>query len=139
MRHACARPLLALFLFGSAGSLIELLLLEHVDSATQWGPVVLLAVGSACATILIFRPEAALRRLWGGLMASYGIAGPVGVFLHLRGNREFEREIDAASAGLRLWKETLMGATPALAPAAMTLLGALGWLALREGPVERRP
>lgn len=126
------RALLWLFLLASVGNLVELLLLEHFDSATQWLPLALLAVGATAAAVLLVAPEAAApRRAWTPLMALYVATGPIGVFLHLKGNLEFELELDGALTGWALWRETVMGATPALAPGAMLVLGVLGWLALR--------
>jgi hypothetical protein len=134
------RVLLAVFLFGSAGNLAELLLLEHVDSAVQWLPLALLAAGTGAAAWLLLAGRRAspvagptALRVWHGLLALYVLAGPVGIFLHLKGNREFELELDAGLRGFALWRDTLMGATPALAPGAMTLLGVIGWLATRRG------
>ncbi|HSM35714.1 MAG TPA: hypothetical protein VK837_04880 [Longimicrobiales bacterium] len=74
--------------------------------------------------------------MWHGLLALYVLAGPVGIFLHLKGNKEFELELNAGLRGFALWRDTLMGATPALAPGAMTLLGVIGWLATRRGPAS---
>ncbi len=125
-------------MLGSAGTLVELLLLEHVESFTQWVPLVLLALGTVCGAALFYRPRSTLHRAWGWMMALYAVAGVAGVFLHLWGNFAFERELDAGSSGFRLVRETLMGATPAFAPAAMVLLGALGWLALRGTPSAPR-
>jgi hypothetical protein len=147
------RALLALFLFGSGGSLAELVLLEHVDSATQWVPLALLAAGVlASGALLVLARGAAhvsqpgtsvpanrprfvrAKGAWTLLLALYVVAGPIGITLHLKGNLEFERELDATLGGFALWREVLMGATPALAPGAMTLLGIVGWLATRPPP-----
>lgn len=121
------QALLLLFLFGSLGALAELLLLEHVDAWTQWIPVVLLALGSLGAGWTLLRGG----RLpgWRALMTAFVVAGAIGVGLHLWGNLAFERELDEALTGFALWREVFMGATPALAPGSMVLLGALGWLA----------
>lgn len=138
MPRSLPRQLLGLFVLGSAGTLVELLLLEHVESLTQWVPLALLALGMASGGVLFWHPRAALRRAWGAIMALYAAAGAAGVVLHLWDNLGFERELDPGSSGFRLVKETFMGATPAFAPAAMVLLGALGWLALRGDPSAPR-
>jgi hypothetical protein len=48
------------------------------------------------------------------------------VGLHYQGNVEFERELAPDASGLPLVWEALKGATPALAPGTMMLLGAVG-------------
>lgn len=137
---ARGRALLALFLVGSVGALAELLLLEHVEEAFQWAPVTLLTVGSVAAGSLLLAPRLPpARRIWTPLMALYVAAGPIGVYLHVRSNLAFELELDAPLTGFALWRETLMGATPSLAPGTMTLLGLLGWLALRPPGVPSGP
>ena len=52
--------------------------------------------------------------------------GLLGLYLHLRGNAEFERELHPAAAGWTLWWDALRGATPALAPGALAQLGLVG-------------
>ena len=44
------------------------------------------------------------------------IAGPVGSFLHLRGNYLSEREFDPSVLGFDLWVAVFRGEAPALAP-----------------------
>jgi hypothetical protein len=51
----------------------------------------------------------------------------VGLVLHYLGNVEFEKERDATLRGLPLLWASLTGATPALAPGAMILLGLIGY------------
>jgi hypothetical protein len=59
-------------------------------------------------------------------MALCVVAGAVGVWLHYRGNVEWELERDASLGGVRLFWEAIRGATPALAPGALSQLGLLG-------------
>jgi hypothetical protein len=59
-------------------------------------------------------------------MLLFLIVGILGVFLHLRGNVEFALERDPSLSGLKLVWKALRGATPALAPGALTQLGLLG-------------
>jgi hypothetical protein len=52
----------------------------------------------------------------------------VGLYLHYRGNVEFALERDPSLSGARLLWKALRGATPALAPGALSQLGLLGLL-----------
>jgi hypothetical protein len=95
------RILGATFFFGSAGTGTELLLLEHVEGIWQIFPIVV-------------------------LMGIFAISGLVGVVLHYQGNVAFELELSPDAEGFDLFWEAMHGATPALAPGTMILLGAVG-------------
>jgi hypothetical protein len=56
------------------------------------------------------------------------VSGLLGVFLHYRGNVEFELEHNPRATGWALFREAMMGATPALAPGVMVQIGLLGLL-----------
>ena len=119
------RLLVMLALLGQAGLLLELALLEHTESLWQWIPLVLLVLAAPVTGLMLLRPGAALVRVLGvvgGLMVA---AGGLGVYLHYRGNTEFELERDGALRGWALFTESMMGATPALAPGALAQLGLL--------------
>lgn len=120
------RILFALLVFGIVGLGAELLLLEHVESTLQWIPIVALGAALASSVPVAFRPRRATLRIFQGVMAATAVVGLAGLVLHLRGNLEFEREMDPALRGFALFWQSLHGATPALAPAAMTQLGLLG-------------
>ncbi|MEN8376020.1 MAG: hypothetical protein ABFS34_11270 [Gemmatimonadota bacterium] len=135
-RAARSRALIGLFLFGSTGTLAELLLMEHLDSVTQWLPIAVLGAGVLAAAFLLADRSLA-RRTWAPLMAVFIATGLVGIGLHLYGNRAFELEVDPASRGMQLLRETLMGATPAIAPGGLAFLGLLGLLAVRPGSSSR--
>lgn len=124
---AVIRRLLAItFVVGSAGTGAELLLLEHTEGVWQKAPLVLIAAGCIAAGLLAARPGAALLRLFRLTMGVFVAAGMAGVVLHYRGNVEFERELRPGIAGMELFREAMTGATPALAPGTMILLGAIG-------------
>jgi hypothetical protein len=128
MRYDWRGLLLAVLAFGMAGIAIELLLLEHTEEFWQWTPIVLLALGLLGALLVAARPTRGTVRLFQGLMLLFLIAGAVGLFLHYSGNAEFELEMKPALGGLELVKRSLMGATPALSPGTMALLGFMGLL-----------
>ncbi len=59
-------------------------------------------------------------------MCTFLASGNLGLFLHYDGNVEFELEMYPEMEGWELVWEALTGATPALAPGGMVLLGLIG-------------
>lgn len=118
--------LLLLVLAGIVGLAAELLLLDHTESFNQWIPLIVLGLGLASTLIVMLRPGVRSIRIFQWIMASFVIAGILGLYLHYRGNVEFalERYPDMRGLGL-VWK-ALRGATPTLAPGALAQLGLLG-------------
>lgn len=129
--------LLALVLFGSIGLLLELLLLEHFESTFQLIPLALLSVGTAAGVAVAMRPGRATIRAFQGVMVAFLIASALGLWLHMRENAAFEREIDASIEGLTLIWLAMRGATPSLAPGALAQLGILGLILTYRHPALR--
>ncbi len=127
--------LLASFI-GTGG---ELLLLEHTEDFWQWLPLVLLGLGSGALVLRVLVPRAWTIRLIRLLMGLFLVTGSVGLYLHYRGNAEFELEMYPTLAGLELFWEALKGATPTLAPAAMVQFGFLGLAYCFRHPLSRKP
>lgn len=121
------KALLIILVLGIAGVLLELLLLEHTDGKLQLLPVGLLVAGLLVVSGHVVIPaNGALLRALQAAMALFVVSGAAGVFFHYRGNAEFEVERNVAIAGFDLFRESMMGATPALAPGAMVQLGLIG-------------
>jgi hypothetical protein len=118
--------LLAFFLFGTVGTGLELLLLDHTEDWQQLAPVVLLGASLLVLAWHGAAPGRASVRTFQGLMLLFVVSGAVGLWLHYRGNVEFELEMYPALAGVGLFWEAVKGATPTLAPGLMILLGCLG-------------
>lgn len=123
---AVRRLLLALFLIGSAGMVLELVFLEHTESLWQWLPLIVLGAGILSGLAVIASPRRATIEPFRVLMAAFLIVGLLGVFLHYQGNVEFALERDPSLRGLPLVWKVLRGATPALAPGTLAELGLLG-------------
>lgn len=88
---------------------------------------------------------ALLRRATSGLVRAFRIAGllcivagALGVWFHLDGNVEFEREMSAELGGGALLWAAIRGATPLLAPGALLQLGLIGLLVVHRHPALRR-
>jgi len=118
--------LLGTFVVGSIGTLTELLLLGHFESAAQFVPLVLLAVGLAEVVWHVMAPGKASVRALQVTMVLFIVSGGIGAGLHYDGNVEFELEMYPSMRGLELIGKTLTGATPVLAPGTMVLLGLVG-------------
>jgi hypothetical protein len=124
------RVLLAIFFFGLLGTTAELLLLGHFEDALQFIPLVLVAVAFVTLAWYALRPAQAALRAFQGVLWLFVASGVGGLYLHYRGNVEFERERDSSLSGVRLFWEAITGATPALAPGSMILLAAIGFAAI---------
>ena len=118
--------ILAVLLIGMLGTLAELYLLEHTEDWWQLAPMYLLAAGPFAVAWSMLEPAPASLRSLQALMLLYVLAGVIGTYQHYTGNAEFELEMYPSRAGFELFWESLKGATPALAPGTMTMLGLLG-------------
>ncbi len=125
-RPSIRRILLLLVLIGIVGLVAELLLLEHTESFNQWIPLIVLMIGLVSSLLVMFRPNHGSIRFFRWIMASFVIAGILGLYLHYRGNVEFALERNPELNGLGLVWKALRGATPTLAPGALAQLGLLG-------------
>jgi hypothetical protein len=129
--------LLWTLIFGCAGTLVELLLIGHDESAPQFVPLVLLSVGIVMGLIVVFTPSVIALRGVQGLMVAFLLSGLVGVGLHYRGNQEFELERQPTASGFPLFSKVVTGATPLLAPGSMSLLGVVGLALTHRHPLLR--
>ena len=108
------------------GTLIELLLLEHFEDAWQWAPIALLSASVVTLAWHGLERGAASLNVLRALLVLCMASGLVGLLLHYKGNVEFELEMYPDLAGWKLFKDSMMGATPALAPGAMLQIGLVG-------------
>jgi hypothetical protein len=131
------RILLALVLLGIVGLTLELLLLEHTESATQLIPFAVLGAGFTGSVTVGIKPSVRRIRFFQIVMLLFVATGLLGLYLHLRGNVEFEREDDPSVRGFDLVWRALRGGVPLLAPAAMAQLGLLGLVFAYRHPLLR--
>jgi hypothetical protein len=131
------RLLLVVILIGVAGLAVELVLLEHTESAQQWIPFIALAAAAAVTVAVWVRPTRGVLRAFQSVMAALLVVGAVGLWLHYQGNVEWELEGDPTARGLDLAWKALRGATPTLAPGAMAQLGLVGLVAAFRHPALR--
>src|SRR5215210_7848680 len=128
MRPSLRQLILALVFIGIAGLELELALLRHAESFTQWIPHIAMILGFLSTIAVYFRPTDGILRAFQIMMLIFLVTGVLGVILHLKGNVEFALERNPALSGIELLWKALRGATPALAPGALAQLGLLGLL-----------
>ncbi|MDT8369618.1 MAG: hypothetical protein RQ745_10460 [Longimicrobiales bacterium] len=126
--------ILLVLLFGIVGVLIELLLLGHTEDRRQWIPIATLAMGAGTVLWHLLRPRRLTGRMMLAVMSTFVASGVLGVWYHFSGNREFEIELRPSMEGFELFREAMTGATPALAPGTMVLLGLIGLVATLGTP-----
>lgn len=125
-QYPLRQMVLALVLIGIIGLMVELLLLEHFESATQWIPLLSLGLGLATTVAVARGPTVSSIRVFKLMMSAFVITGLLGLILHMKGNVEWVLERHPELGGWPLIWEALRGATPALAPGALAQLGLLG-------------
>ena len=129
LTHATVRQLLlALVVIVIVGLEVELALLRHAESFSQWIPHVTLFIGLLTTAAVYFQPGPRTLRVFETMMIIFTAVGALGVYFHLHGNVEFAQERDPSLSGVRLLWKALRGASPALAPGALAQLGLLGLL-----------
>jgi hypothetical protein len=138
--------LLIVLLIGVVGTIVELLLLKHVDGVWQLAPVVLLGLSIVMLSWYGIAKSPASVRAIRMVMVLFVASGGVGAIQHFRGNVEYERESNPSLSGMELYTGAMMGSTPALAPGAMIQLGLIGLLftyrhpkLARESDNEKQP
>ena len=119
--------LLAVLVFGIAGTLVELVLLSHYEGVLQLAPLVLLGISLGVIGWHLARPGAGTVRALRVAMILFVLAGPAGVAFHLNGAAEFQRELDPSQGWIQvLGKAVRAQAPPLLAPGVMLQLGLIG-------------
>ena len=131
--------LLVILVMGLVGVLAELFLLEHTEEPWQRLPIFMIL-----ASLIVLGWHGIDRgpvplRAFQLVMTLFVVTGVLGVVLHLKGNIEFELEMQPTLRGTTLLWQTLKGATPTLAPGTMVLLGLIGLVYSYHHPGLRRP
>ena len=120
------------------GTGAELGLLGHYEDPWQWTPIVVLSLCLSLTLIHFFAPGPLTRKLLRISMLLFIVSGVIGLYLHLKGNFEFELEMYKNLSNFSLLWRAMRGALPALAPSSMIYIGLLGLItALIQPPVSK--
>lgn len=122
----------------SLGTIVELLLAQHYESAVQILPFVLCAIGIIVVAAALWRPWRTTLWLLRGVMAVTILGSLFGIYEHVERNAAFASEIHSGVTGLNIWIETLTGAAPLLAPGMLALAAVLAIAGTYAHPALQR-
>lgn len=131
------RVILGVLLLGMAGLLVELTLLAHYVDLKQQIPLALLGLGLTALVLDVAVPTFWTRLSVQLMMVLFIAAGLLGMYLHYRGSREFQLEMDPALGGVALMAKILQAKSPpTLSPGTLVQMGilGLGYAYLRRAP-----
>jgi predicted membrane channel-forming protein YqfA (hemolysin III family) len=118
---------LGVLVLGLAGTVTELVLLEHYEQLLQLVPVVLIVAAVAAIVWQVLRNTAKSLRALEIIMALFVLAGFAGVAAHFHGSAEFQLELNPSMSTWELVEKIVRAkAPPLLAPGMMLQMGLLG-------------
>jgi uncharacterized membrane protein len=121
------RWVLGVLALGLAGTVTELVLLEHYEQPMQFVPLVLIVAAVAAIAWQVTRNDAASLRAVEIIMALFVVAGFVGIAAHFRGSAEFQLDLNPSMTAWELVEKVMRAkAPPLLAPGMMLQMGLLG-------------
>lgn len=121
------RWVLGILVLGLAGTVTELVLLEHYEHALQLVPLVLIVAAFAAIAWQLRRNDAASLRALATVMVLFVLAGFAGVAAHFSGSAEFQLDLNPSMSAWELVEKVMRAkAPPLLAPGMMLQMGLLG-------------
>jgi hypothetical protein len=122
----------SVLLFG--GTLFELFLIEHTESAVQLIPFVLCVLGTLAALAALLRPRRATLLSLRALSGLVILGSLFGIYEHVTDNFAIKREVDPAAPTSELMLSALGGANPLLAPGMLAVAAVLALAATYQHP-----
>lgn len=118
-----------------AGSLVELIALNHTKETLQWTPFILSLLGIALIGWVFFRPDhKAITALRTGMIVII-IGSLIGVFVHIQGNLEFAMEINPNLTLIQMVGKALGGANPLMAPGVLAVAAIMAMTTTYQHPL----
>ena len=125
---------------GLMGTGIELVLLEHYETAVQFVPLVFVVLALAVLIWHYVKGDVLSIRALQATMLLFLIAGIAGVGFHYQGAAEFQLEIDPSQSRWDIFKKAMRAkAPPVLAPGLMVQLGLVGLVYAYRHPALDAP
>ena len=121
------RWVLGVLVLGLAGTMTELVLLEHYEQVLQFVPLLLIVAAVSAIAWQLMRKDAASLRALEIIMVLFVLAGFAGVAAHFRGSAEFQLDLNPSMSAWELVEKVMRAkAPPLLAPGMMLQMGLLG-------------
>ena len=118
---------LGVLVLGLAGTVTELILLEHYEQALQFVPLVLIGLGVVVLGSYYARGNTASLRALQIVMGLFVLSGFAGMLAHFNGSMEYQLELNPDMSTWELLEKILHAkAPPLLAPGMMMQMGLLG-------------
>jgi hypothetical protein len=112
---------------GLAGTVTELVLLEHYEQPLQFVPLVLIVAAVAAIAWQVMRNDATSLRALEIIMVLFVLSGFAGIAAHSRGSAEFQLDLNPSMTVWELVGKVMRAkAPPLLAPGMMLQMGLLG-------------
>jgi hypothetical protein len=127
--------LLLLSGFMCLGTIVELWLEEHTETAVQLIPFILCGLGFLIILWVLFSTNRTNLLILRGTMLLVGLGSIFGVYEHIEHNLAFELEIRPTAAVSDVFMEALKGASPLLAPGILGLAALIALAATYYHPV----
>ena len=121
-----------------AGTIVELLLAKHTETAVQLIPFALCGLGLLTVAAALVRPRRGMLIALRVIMPLLLFGSLLGVYEHMQGNLAFELEIRPGATASDVWLKALQGADPLLAPGVLALAASLALAATYEHPALAR-
>ena len=121
-----------------AGTIVELLLAEHTETAVQLIPFALCGLGLLAVAAALVRPRRATLIALRVVMPLLILGSLFGVYEHIENNLAFELEIRPSATASDVWLDALKGASPLLAPGVLGLAASLALAATYRHPALAR-
>lgn len=122
----------AVMLYG--GALVELWLVNHTEEKLQFVAFGLCAVGMLAALVALLSARRATLWMLRACVLVVFCGTLLGVYLHVAGNVEFQREIDPEAPAADIWRGALRGGNPLLAPGVLSVAALLSLAATYRHP-----
>lgn len=129
------RFLLILSVVIFAGTVAELILVEHTNELLQYLPFLFSGLGILSALFILYHPSARAILVHRILMTVIFIGGVYGVVLHFLRNYDFHLEIQPNATTGEALIEALYGSIPLLAPGVIPLAALLALAAVWRHPL----
>ncbi|HKR01519.1 MAG TPA: hypothetical protein VJT09_12650 [Pyrinomonadaceae bacterium] len=116
------------------GTVVELWLVGHDETIVQLIPFALCGLGLLIVVAVLLRPRRAVLMPLRACMGLILLGSLFGIYQHIAGNVEFQREVNPNATGREVLMGAVGGGNPLLAPGVLALAAVLAMAATYQHP-----